>query len=281
MQHGHRWVVLAGCVFTVAASGPLGAQGAASPGVASHVDHIMVLTPQRQQLIALLVDTLGLPLVWPQPGSAWTATSGVGFGNTTLEIVGRDSTVQPRLSSLALQAADFRTLGAALDIRGIRHGDPAPGPVAPERPNDGPRWRIIGLLGMGRGAFFIQYAFDMNERRERFRRELEASNGGVLGVRRVREVIAGVSSADSTVGLWRRLLGDQPTDDDMSWLVADLRLRIVQNDHPDKDFVVVEVRSLEAAERALQALGIPTTRRTGALLIDPARLFGLRLMLVE
>jgi hypothetical protein len=252
----------------------------ASP-VTAHLDHVMFQTPGRRQLTALLVDTLGLPLVWPQPGSSWTGSTGVGFGNTTLEIGGRDSTVQARLSSLAFQATDFQRLPEALDRRGVPHGDSVPGPVAPERPNDGPRWQIIGLLGMGRGVFFIQYAFAMNERRDRFRRQLEAAHGGALGVRRVREVIAGVNAPDSTVGLWRRLFGGHASPGDATWRVSDLSVHVVPNTDPARDSFIVEVRSLDVAEGALRSLGIPATRQGSALFIEPARLWGLRLILVE
>lgn len=233
--------------------------------VAAHVDHIMFLTPGRQQLTALLVDTLGLLLVWPQPGSAWTGTSGVGFGNTTLEIGGRDDIPRARLSSLAFQAVDFHELPAALERRGVYHGDSVPGPVAPDKPEEGPRWQIIGLAGLGRGAFFIRYRFDMDERRERFRRQLEMSGGGVLGVRRVREVFAGANTTDSTMRLWENLLGEAAVGSQPSWLVADMRVRIVPNDDPRADEVVVEVRSLELAERALASLGISARRQERAL----------------
>lgn len=282
MQPRYRCVVLAGCVFTVTASGSLDAQdSAAPPPVAAHVDHIMFLTRDRQQLTALLVDTLGLPLVWPQPGSTWTGSSGVGFGNTTLEIGGRADLPAARLSSLAFQATDFRSLPDELDRRGVPHGDSVPGPVASDKPEEGPRWQIIGLAGMGRGAFFIRYRFDMDERRDRFRRQLEMSGGGVLGVRRVREVIAGASATDSTMRLWHSLLGAPAEARGTSWLVADMLVRIVPNGHPRTDTFLVEIHSLEAAERALTVLGIAARREGNALWIDPVRLHGLRLVLVE
>lgn len=277
-----RRIVGSAFLSLVAASGAARGQDATSPPpVAAHLDHVMFLTAGQRQLTALLVDTLGLPLIWPQPGSAWTSTSGVGFGNTTLELVRVDSTVQPRLSSLAFQAANFQTLAAALDRRGIRHGDSMPGPVAPDRPDEGPRWQIIGLPGMGRGAFFIEYRFDMDERRDRFRRQLNAANGGALGIRRVRQVVAGVSSPDSTTRLWRNLLGLPTSGDSARWLVAELSVRIVPNDHPDKDSFIVQVRSLDAAEQALLSLGISARRTGSTLVVDPARLHGLRLVLVQ
>lgn len=268
--------------LVVALGDPARAQQSTTPApIAAHVDHIMFLTQGRQQLTALLLDTLGLPLVWPQPGSAWTGSSGVGFGNTTLEVGGRDDIPRARLSSLAFQAVNFHELPSELNRRGVPHGDSMPGPTAPDKPEEGPRWQIIGLPGLGRGAFFIRYRFDMDERRERFRRQLEATGGGVLGVRRVRELFAGVSTTDSTIQLWNALLGSSTGGSETSWMVADMAVRIVPNNDPRADDVVVEVRSLEQAERVLASLGIPARRRDGAVRVDPARLHGLRLVLVQ
>src|SRR6185436_16884249 len=73
------------------------------------IDHILFSTPDGQRLVSVLTETLGLAKVWPQPGDTWTASSGIGFGNVTLEVFHRPRTPAGEvpeargITSLALQ----------------------------------------------------------------------------------------------------------------------------------------------------------------------------------
>lgn len=82
------------CMALIVLASPAMPQ-AAKP-IISQIDHVLFVTPGGSALVSLLTDTLRLPKVWPQQGDTWTASSGIGFGNVTLEVFHRRSAV-PRL----------------------------------------------------------------------------------------------------------------------------------------------------------------------------------------
>lgn len=144
--------------------------------IVRQVDHVLFMTPSGRSLVSLLTETLALPIVFPQAGETWTASTGIGLGNVTLEVF-HNPTTPPgevpragRISSLALQPVDLETAIRELRLRGIAHD--APPPKARKTGEPAPRWTTVGLEGFGHRLFFIQYAFDMDERRARFDRIL-------------------------------------------------------------------------------------------------------------
>jgi hypothetical protein len=243
----------------------------------------MFVTRARPALTALLVDTLDLPLVWPSAGDDWTASSGVTLGNLNLEIMGTQNVRPSFMSSLAFEPQRMETLIGTLDAMGVPRFDPAPGPPMPGRTDSSPRWTIVSARGLGRGVFFIRYhGFDMAERRARFQLELERRRGGRLGVVRVREVVVRLAAPDSVAPAWERLLGPAQDAGGRRWLISDgLAVRLAARDDPDADALIVEVRSVGEAARALDALGIGNRLESGGLRVDPDRFAGLRLILVS
>lgn len=266
--------------------------GLASPGVPQatqpivrQLDHVLFVTPGGSSLVSLLTDTLRLPKVWPQPGDTWTASSGIGFGNVTLEVFHRPVTPpgevpRPgRITSLALQPVSLEAAVKELQSRGIAHKPPpekirAPGESAP-------RWRTVGLEGFGHGLFLIQYVFDMDERRARFDRILREQKGGPLGIIRVVEVVIATEHPDQVRLQWNALLGPPISSrSGDTWIIGDgPRIRLVKTGDTRAGEFVVEIKSLRKATEALRRLGIPSVTTKSEIRIDPKALLGLRLIL--
>lgn len=121
----------------------------AAETIVRQVDHVLLATPNNgRTLVSLLTDRLALPIVWPQPGSDWRASTGIGLGNVTLEVFHRAPPSQgeaprlARISSLALQPTDLKVALNALRSRGIAHEPPPePGPRVAGDPL--PRWTTV------------------------------------------------------------------------------------------------------------------------------------------
>ena len=256
--------------------------------IVRQVDHVLLATPNNgRSLVSLLTDRLGLPVVWPQPGSDWKASTGIGLGNVTLEVFHREPASQseaPRIagiSSLALQPADLKVALDQLRSRGIAH-DPPPEPGSRPAGNPLPRWTTVGLKGFGHGLFLIQYNFDMDERRLRFDRVLREHDGGPLGVLRVLEVVIVPDRFDEVRAQWTKLLGPTASSEADLWVVGDgPKIRLVGAGDPRAGNFIVEVKSLRHAAAALRRLGVSAHATARQLRIDPEEMSGLRLILQE
>lgn len=277
LQIGLSWVALIGLASP--------AMPQATKPIVRQIDHVLFVTPGGSGLVSLLTDTLRLPRVWPQPGDTWTASSGIGFGNVTLEVFHRPLTPPPevpkagRITSLALQPVSLEAALKELQSRGIAHNSPPEKIRAPGEP--APRWTTVGLEGFGHGLFLIQYIFDMDERRARFDRILQEQKGGPLGIIRVAEVVIATEHPDQVMLQWKALLG--PTVSSRSgdvWIIGDgPRIRLVKTGDAREGEFVVEIKSLSQATEALRRLGISSVTTKSEIRIDPKPLLGLRLIL--
>lgn len=260
----------------------------AAETIVRRVDHILLATPDNgRTLVSLLTEHLALPIVWPQPGSDWTASTGIGLGNVTLEVFHREPPPPgapprvARISSLALQPIDLKVALNELRLRGIAH---APPPEPKPRPAGEtlPRWTTVGLQGFGTGLFLIQYVFDMDERRLRFDRVLRERKGGPLGVVRVREVAIAPDRFEEVRAQWMKLLGPSDTGAADLWVVGEgPKIRLVRAGDARTGDIIVEVQSLNRAAKALRRLGISAETTKRQIRIDPQGMSGLRLVLEE
>ena len=277
LQVGLSWVALIG----------FASQAMPQPikPIVQQIDHVLFVTPGGSALVSLLTDTLRLPKVWPQHGDTWTASSGIGFGNVTLEVFHRPLTPPGevpragRITSLALQPVSLDAALKELQSRGIAHNPPSKKIRAPGEP--APRWTTVGLEGFGHGLFLIQYIFDMDERRSRFDRLLREQKGGPLGIIRVNEVVIATADPDQVRLQWKALLG--PTISSRSgdvWIMGDgPRIHLVKTGDTREGEFVVEVKSLSEAAEALRQMGIPSVTTKKEIRIDPKALLGLRMIL--
>ena len=281
MQLPTLLLAISGATLSVASRSAV-AQASARP-VAKRIDHVMIMTRERERLVALLTDTLQLPLVWPQPGDSWTSTTGIALGDVNLEFVPREQATTTMLGNLAIQPVDLTAAPDQLRERGLVPREPST-----QTTDAGtPRWTILGFRHAFQGVsfFLIQYlAFDMNERRTRFDQILRQRQGGPLGLRRVREfrlAYAPEHLPGARHG-WRQLLGESGAADSNRFeLAAGPGIRLVPDAGPQSGGLVIEVESLARATDAARSLRLLHSSSRDSVVLDPARFGGLRLILVE
>jgi len=278
-----QWIVSIAALLVATDAGrcpPVVAQ--APPTIVRQIDHVMILTRERDRLVRLLVDTLQLPMVWGQPGSAFTATTGIALGDINLELVPREDAVDARLTSLALQPVRLATVCDELAARGLVLREPA---ICAQEP--GPRrWTVVGFRHAFEGAnyFLIQYlAFDMDVRRAQFAAALQDRQGGPLGLRRVREfrLVYRPDQLAAAELSWRRLLGPPAPAREHYFALGSGPGIVLSAADSNAATLVVEVESLSHAAVTARALGLLHAAFPDSLVLDRKRFGGLHLILVN
>jgi hypothetical protein len=130
--------------------------------------------------------------------------------------------------------------------------------------------------------FLCEYHDGLNERRRAAsQKALEEAEGGALGISRVLEVVYAVEDLDEERGRWATLLEPLIPAPDSSWRFADgPAVRLEQASTVPGQRIVCEVKSIDAATRSLDALGLRWESHAEAVAIVPSAIVGLEIWLV-
>ncbi len=262
------------------------------------IDHIMIRADDPAKVYAFFTEVLQLPVAWPllSPREG-VATGGVGFGNVNVEAIrfpgqkGQPSSGQ--LLGFGFEPSPLATALAELDKRGITYGERRP--LISTAPDGSKRtlWTNVTLQQFSDGdaavatrhVFLSEYSptyVNVEERRERLRKQLAESRGGPLGVEAVKEVIVGVTDLEAARSLWQRLLDPTPMSGSSWWQVGDgPAIRLVQAKDNTTQALVISVTSLQRAKDFLREKGLLGADSEEAATIDPSKIYGLNIRVVE
>ena len=263
------------------------------------VDHIMIRTDRPAEIYALFTDILRLPVAWPLAERGGVVSGGAGFGNVIVEAItfpGQVSTpAATHLVGFGFKPTALSESLAELTRRRITHGEPRP--FVSTTP-DGVRMTFftnVTLLQFSDSdrpgnatthIFLSEYEpayVDVDRRRARLRRELEATSGGTLGVTGVKEIILGATNPSTAARLWQSLL--HPTHTSLPgglWQIGDgPGVRLVQANDNLVQGLVITVKSLSRATEVLQQLGLLGAASATEATFASAKIHGLNIRLVQ
>jgi hypothetical protein len=224
------------------------------------------------------------------------ATGGVGFGNVNVEAIrfpgqkGQPSRAQ--LLGFAFEPSPLATSLAELDRRGITYGELRPVISTARDGSKNTLWTNVTLRQFSDGeaadatthVFLSEYSpkyVNVEERRERLRKQLAESGGGPLGVEAVKEVIVGVSDLEAAKGLWQKLLDPTPPSGLSTWQVGDgPAIRLVQASENAPHGLVIVVASLPHAKAFLREKGLLGADSAEEATIEPSKIYGLNIRVV-
>ena len=133
-------------------------------------------------------------------------------------------------------------------------------------------------------VFLSEYSptyVNVEERRERLRKQLAESRGGPLGVEAVKEVIVGVTNLEAARSLWQKLLDPTPLSSFGTWQVGDGPvIRLVQAKDNTTQGLVIRVTSLQRAKTFLREKGLLGADSEEEATIDPSKIYGLNIRVV-
>ena len=257
----------------------------------------MIRAGNPGELYAFFTETLRLPVAWPliSPREG-VATGGVGVGNVNLEAIQfpGQSEPQPRLLGFAFEPVSLDESLRQLTLRGLAAGMRRE--IVGTRPNGsrGVLWTNVTLQPFSdsddpaRGTvhvFLSEYSrdyVDVAERRERLRTQLKANGGGPLGVEEMKEVVVGVRDVDAARRNWERLLQPVAASSVNSWQLGDgPAIRLIAAPQDRMQSLILRVASLDRAKAFLRDNRLLGAETDGTVAVDPSRLWGLDLRLVE
>jgi catechol 2,3-dioxygenase-like lactoylglutathione lyase family enzyme len=261
------------------------------------IDHIMIRTGDPRDLYAFFAETLQLPVAWPMTSPrAGVVTGGIGFGNVNVEAIQFPGQIdsRPRLLGVAFEPSALDESLVELNRRGLSSGERRP--LVATGPDGSKRtlWTNVTLRQFSDSdspadatihIFLSEYSptyVNVHERRARLRAQLVNSGGGPLGVVDVKEVIIGAVDVEMARRLWQRLLDPTPSATSNTWQIGTgPAVRLVPATENRVQALLIHVASLERAKaflREKQLLGVGTA---GQVTIDPSKIGGLDLRLVE
>ena len=261
------------------------------------IDHIMIRAGDPRELFAFFAETLRLPTAWPltspRPG---VLTGGVGFGNVNVEAiqVPGQTDPRPRLIGFAFEPSALDDSLAELNRRGLTAGERRP---LVATGSDGAKrtlWTNVTLRQFSDSdnpgdatmhIFLSEYSpayVNVDDRRARLRSQLVTSGGGPLGVVEVKEVIIGVVDLSVARQLWQKLLDPLAPTTPNAWQIGSgPAVRLVPANENRVQALLIRVASLEPAKAFLRDRQLLGTDVAGHVTIDPSKVGGLDLRLVD
>jgi hypothetical protein len=266
-------------------------------GPVRQIDHIMIRTGEPRELFAFFAETLQLPIAWPLISPrAGVTTGGVGFGNVNVEAIQfpGQTDPKPRLLGFALEPSALDEALVELNGRGLTFGEQRP--LVATGPDGSKRtlWTNVTLLEFSDSdspadgtmhIFLSQYSptfVNVEERRARLRAQLANSGGGPLSVVEVKEVIIGAADVKKARQLWQKLLDPTPSNRSDTWQIGGgPAVRLVTATENRVQALVIRVASLDRARTFLRTKQLLGVDAAGQVTIDPSKIGGLDVRLVE
>lgn len=277
--------------------------------IVRQVDHIIVQTDtaaNAKSLWSLFSKTLNLPIAWPPADYKGFFSGGVNAGNVNLEFAyDQDDSPPPssmrrqpataRFSGLGLEPEPLQQAVASLDRLGVRHGKPDAYQAQDETGKKLTLWTTVYLdeLSKNMDIFLCEYNSDLfrtdtpprqdiQDNRRYLADQLKQRDGGPLGIDSVKEVVIETSNYDTTASLWGKLLNERtPPPGEALKASQGPALRLVLTGSNTIRSIVVRVADLGRARRFLKQNGLLGHEVKNGILIDPDKLMGIEIQLVE
>jgi hypothetical protein len=286
--------------------------------VVQRIDHVMTETANIRgvdRMQSLFADTLGLP-VWFVPGlhrdvnrPTWDFyNTGVYVGGVFLEFITFDpeeviAEPEPRarFSGFAFERG-VANIADLLDQRGIARSRESSFAIENSSGGLDTLFTNIFVRDLSQSAtaiFFCHYHptfFDTPgfhfpslppiqtnaEHHAHFMTLLEESEGGILGIRRASEVVISVPVLEEGRAAFGKLLKPLIEIEPGLWeLPHGPSVRLVTGDDYEVERLVLTVRSLKTSIDALKRLDLLGEEGPDRAILDPDRLWGLQIQLVE
>ncbi|OFW60105.1 MAG: hypothetical protein A2Y75_02120 [Candidatus Solincola sediminis] len=270
-------------LLTVAATGCGSSQPAAQPLV-KKIDHVSISSPDPEGLFTTLTETLELPVAWPLSSYQGFTTGAANAGNVNIETIKFD-TARPVLSA-SIYGVVFESypLSDTLDEFKQRGADPSD-PQDQMRDINGAQvkvWTNVTLNALCNDQYIVylcEYAKEMED--SLASRAVSRPFGGI-GLVGVKEISIGTTEPQQLREEWETILAPAVmSSDGVLSFDSGPAIHIVQASTDSIIGLVLEVVSLDKARDFLSQKVMPGDTSEGEIHIDPMKVQGLDITLVE
>jgi catechol 2,3-dioxygenase-like lactoylglutathione lyase family enzyme len=262
------------------------------------IDHVMIKADDPREVLAFFTETLGLPIAWRVEERGGVVSGGVGFGNVNVEAIRfpGQATLSSRaqVTGFGFEPSSLRACLDELQRRGVPHGPPRPLISTDTTGAKRTLFTNVTLLDLSDSALPVDATMhifvsdydpayvDVAGRRARLSEELTASRGGPLGVESMSEIVVGSSDVVAMRPRWQRLLDPARPTRAGAWQVGTgPAIRIVPAKENRVEALVVRVKSLARAKAFLHAHGLLAREPAAEVMLDPSKVFGIKIRLVQ
>jgi hypothetical protein len=265
-------------------------QPAAQP-VVKKVDHITINCADPGALFNTFTQTLGLPAAWPLSSYPGFTTGGVYAGNVNIETLQFASTGQaspggPAGTSIYGIVFESYPLDEVMGEFEQRGADPSD-PQDQMREMNGVSvkvWTNVTLNALCTESYIVYLCEYTPEMQASLASRTQASSGplGGIGLVGVKEISINSTQPDQTKNLWKTVFAPAPMSADgvMSFDTGPA-VGISQGSTDIIESLVLEVASLQTAKDFLTQNGLLGQVSGDRVSIDPAKVQGLDIVLVE
>jgi hypothetical protein len=258
------------------------------------VDHILVESRDPASLFRFFSDTMQLPEAWPLTESQGFASGGVGTGNASIRIFryaqhsgfSKRNLAEARYAGLALQPYPLSDALRELRICGIPYDTPEPYVSTLPDGSQGTLWTTVSLPSFSRPGmtiFLYEYSpefLSVEARRQQIGNRLALNKGGPLGVQSIREIVIATKNLEKDEAAWEQLLEKKTSSGNPS-VETGLSIRLVPGSEDCISEMVFAVKSLERAKEFLDKRGLLGTESHKEISLDPSKIQGLKIHLME
>jgi hypothetical protein len=267
------------------------AQAAKRGPIVRQLDNILIQTDDPLALFSFFTETLGLPAAWLPKDSPPYTGGGFGVGNVTFELIRADaagSGSKARVSGLAFVPYPLADALAELQFRKISHDPPEAHLSTLPDGSEGVLWTTVVLPQLS-GPDFLVFLREYNPgfldteiRRLQLSGRLALKKGGPLGVLSVKEIVVGSGNPRQDRLQWRDLLMPSAPSTQSLWQAGrgpDIRLAAGAGRGVQR--VIIKVESLDRARAFLREQKLLGGESGASISINPAKIQGLVIHLVE
>lgn len=278
------------CVLVAAVVASLATAGCGSKPaepVVKKVDHITISTDNAAELFATLNGTLGLPAAWPFMDYPGFQTGGIQAGNVNLETLNPGAPPasggqgSASVYGIVFEPYPLDQITGALKARGAEPSQPQ----VQQREINGkqvPFWTNVTLQALCRPDYIV-YLCEYTEAAKSGMQSRQASGPlGGLGLLSVSEIHITSKDAAALKKKWAQVFAPSSmSSGGLMPIGAGPAVRTSTGKRDAIEGLVLEVASLSKAKEFLQAKGLLGSAAAGELRIEPSKVQGLDIRVVE
>jgi hypothetical protein len=260
--------------------------GLAEERILDRLDHFLAVSEKSDELFAIFSNTFQLPIAWPHESYNGFASGGVSVGGSVLELISYpEFNGDAHFSAIAYVPIDHSpAVREQIERNGAALGNNEPY-TETEEGETYILWETFNLAGLSTPALRVfvcdyKYRDYVAENRENARRELEARQGGPLGVVGLAEILVGTPNVSVRREEWSKL--NLQGDSDARLAAGDgAYIKLVEHSDDTILGITLKVRSIEKAAAWLSMQGILGSESGRTIQIAPEAVQGLSVSLVQ